>query len=83
VNDGPKPPKIFANKVIKQLIEHLFADDFKVKSADYESIRVVFRSLGGSWDQLGLGDIKQLDLLTKVITGWSQLPHEKKSDTFI
>jgi hypothetical protein len=83
VNDRPKPPKIFANKVIKQLIEHMFADDFKVKAADYSSIRVVFRTLGGSWDQLGLGSMKELELLQKVVTGWSQLPHEKKSDTFV
>ena len=77
MDDRPKPPKVFANKVIKQLIEHMIADDFKVKAADYTAIRVVFRSLGGSWDQLGLGSMRDLDMLQKVIMGWSQLPHEK------
>ena len=83
MDDRPKPPRIFANKVIRQLIDHLFADGFKVKANDYASIRVVFRTLGGSWDQLGLGSMKQMDLLTKVVTGWSKLPHEKKSDRVI
>jgi hypothetical protein len=83
VDDRPKPPRIFANKVIRQLIDHLFADGFKVKADDYSAIRVVFRTLGGSWDQLGLGSMQQMDLLTKVVTGWSKLPHEKKSDRVI
>jgi len=83
VNDRPKQPSIFANKVIRQLVEHLFADGFKIKADDYAAIRVVFRSLGGSWDQLGLGSMAQMDLLTKVVTGWSKLPHEKKSDRVV
>ena len=83
MNDRPKQPRIFANKVIRQVIEHLFADDFKIKPDDYSSIRVVFRTRGGSWDQLGLGSIQQMDLLQKVITGWSKLPHEKKSDRVV
>lgn len=83
MDDRPKPPRVFANKVIKQLVTHMFADDFKVKSADYLAIRTTFRALGGSWDQLGLGDIKQLELLQQVITGWAELPHEKKSDKVV
>lgn len=80
MDDRPKPPKIFANRVIKQLVGHMFADGFKLKHNDYEAIRVTFRSLKGSWDQLGLGDIKQLDLLQQVVAAWAALPHEKKSD---
>ena len=38
MDDRPKPPRIFANKVIRQLIDHLFADGFKVKANDYASI---------------------------------------------
>lgn len=83
MDDRPKPPKIFANRVIKQLVEHMFADGFKVKAKDYMAIRVVFRTLGGSWDQLGLGSMKDLDLLQQVVTGWSKLPHEKKGDAVI
>jgi hypothetical protein len=83
VDNGPKPPKIFANRVIKQLVGHMFADDFKLKAKDYEAIRVTFRALKGSWDQLGLGDMKQLELLQKVVTAWAALPHEKKSDSVV
>ncbi len=80
MEDRPKQPRIFANKVIKQLIGHMFADGFKVKAKDYDAIRVTFRTLEGSWDQLGLGDMKQLELLQQVVTAWAALPHEKKSD---
>jgi len=83
VDDRPKPPKVFANRVIKQLIEHMFADPFKIKANDYQAIRVTFRSLGGSWDQLGLGDIKQLELLQQVVGAWASLPHEKKNETVV
>lgn len=83
MDDRPKPPKIFANRVIRQLIEHMFADDFKIKANDYMAIRVVYRKLGGSWDQLGLGSMKELELLSKVVQGWAQLPHERKSDSVI
>lgn len=83
MDDRPKSPRIFANKVIKQLVSHMFADGFKLKSSDYEAIRVTFRKLGGSWIQLGLGDMAQLGLLQKVVTAWGSLPHEKKSDSVI
>jgi len=80
VDDRPKPPKIFANRVIKQLVGHMFADGFKLKTKDYEAIRVTFRALKGSWDQLGLGDMEQLELLQNVVTAWAALQKESKSD---
>lgn len=83
MDDRPKPPRIFANKVIKQLVAHMFADNFKVKAADYNAIRVTFRALEGSWDRLGLGDMKQLQLLQQVVGAWAALPHEKKSDAVV
>ena len=83
MDSRPKTPHIFANKVIKILIESMLADDFKIKSEDYQAIRVVFRKLDGSWDQLGLGSLEELEKLKKVITGWSKIPHDKKSDAMI
>lgn len=83
MTDKPKPPKVFANQVIRQIIEHMFADDFKIKADDYMMIRVVFRKMGGSWEKIGLGSLKDFLLLQNVIQGWSKLPHEKKSDTLI
>lgn len=61
----------------------MFADGFKVKAKDYDAIRVTFRALNGSWDQLGLGDMKQLQLLQQIVGAWASLPHEKKSDSVV
>ena len=83
MDDKPKPPKIHANHVVRQLIEHMFADDFKLRANDYMAIRVVFRNFGGSWEKLALGSLKDFDLLQKVIQEWAKMPHEKKSDTLI
>lgn len=77
MDDKPKPPRIFANKVIKQLISHMFADSFKLKASDYQAMRVVFRSLGGTWSAIWHGDMKQLELLQKVVKGWASQPHEQ------
>lgn len=83
MDDRPKPPRIFANKVIKQLVSHMFADGPKLKAKDYDAIRVTFRTLKGSWDQLGHGDLKQLELLQQVIAAWAALPREKKPEGLV
>ena len=78
------PPSQLANKVIKQMIEHLFADGFVVENQDYMAIRVAFRRLGGAWEALVDGDTAQITLLEKVITAWGKLPgHKKQSDEAI
>lgn len=83
MSDQPKPPKVFANRIIKQLIQHMFADGFKIKAEDYDSIRVTFRSLGGSWEEFLLGNPKQLELLQQVIQAWAVLPHDRKGEDLI
>lgn len=83
MNDTPKPPKIFANRVIKQLIQHMFADSFKIKAEDYDMIRVAFRNLGGRWEAFYLGDPKQLERLQTVIKAWASVPRDKKGEDLI
>jgi hypothetical protein len=78
MNDTEKPPRQFANQVLKQVIQHLLTDDMVVEANDYASIRVTFRKLGGSWFDLSQGDITQIDLLKKVVTAWGALPNRKK-----
>jgi hypothetical protein len=78
--DEPQPPIYFANHVIQQFVGHLFGDTLLVEAKDYMALRLVFRKLGGSWEQLQLGDIQQMDLLKKVVTAWGQMPDRKKQD---
>jgi hypothetical protein len=78
VDSTPKPPKIFANRVIKQLIQHMFADSLKIESEDYDSIRVTFRKLDGRWEDFLLGDPEQLEKLQNVIKAWAALPDRKQ-----
>lgn len=80
MDDAPKPPIYFANHVIQQCVGHLFGDELVVELKDYMALRLVFRKLGGSWEQFQLGDIKQIELLKKVVTAWGQMPDRKKQD---
>lgn len=83
MEERPKQPKIFANRVIKQLASHMIADGPKLKGEDYSAIRVAFRHLNGSWSELGAGDLKQLGLLQQVIMAWAAVPRPKKPNKVI
>ena len=67
-------PKVLANKVIRQLVQHMVSDQLAPSWEDYASIRVVFRQCGGSWDNLIQGDIKTVELLKTIVTAWGQMP---------
>lgn len=74
----PVPPSQLANRVIKQMIEHLFTDDLLVEKQDYLAIRTVYRSLGGTWEAFIDGDNVQINRLSQVIAAWGQMPGRKK-----
>ena len=77
-------PKVFANKVIFQFVQHLLSEDMIVEPDDYAAIRLVFRQSGGLWDALADGDVVMLELLQKIISAWGQMPERKHdSDTLI
>lgn len=77
-------PQVFANKVIKQFVQHILADDMVIEPEDYMVIRTVYRWAGGTWDKLGDGDVVMLNLLQKIIGAWGQMPERvKDSDRVI
>jgi hypothetical protein len=77
-------PRIFANKVIMQFVQHILADDMIVEPDDFMTIRLVFKWAGGSWDALANGDVVMLELLQKIIGAWGKMPGRKKdSDTLV
>ena len=79
MNDKPKPPLVFANHVLKQMIEHLFGEDMLIKQDDYHALRTAFRWAGGSWDELGHGNMVHIGLLQKFISAWGNLPERKRT----
>lgn len=79
-----QPPKIFANKVICQMIHHMVSEDMVIEPRDYLALRSVFRRCGGSWEKFADGDQVQIELLKTIITGWGQTPERKKeSDNLV
>lgn len=68
------PPKVFAHHVIMQMIQHMLGEDLVVDYKDYQALRVVFRWCGGSWVKLGEGDIIHLQLLSRIVGAWGQMP---------
>jgi len=69
-----KPPRIFANHVLKQLVQHMLGEECVIHRDDFVAMRVVFRRCGGSWVRVESGDLSHIDLLKKIVTGWGMLP---------
>jgi hypothetical protein len=68
------PDVIFANRVIRQFVDHLCGEDLVTSTQDFAAIRNVFRRCRGNWEALVSGSMLQLSLLEKVIAAWSKMP---------
>jgi hypothetical protein len=79
MDDKPKPPLVFANHVLKQMIEHSFGGDIIIKQADYSALRVAFRSAGGSWQEIGHGNMAHISLLGKFVSAWGNMPERERT----
>lgn len=79
MNDKPTPPLVFANHVLKQMIEHLLGEDIIIKHDDYTAIRTAFRFAKGSWDEVVHGNIQQIELLSKFISAWGNMPERERT----
>ena len=77
MNTPPPPPAQLANRVIRQLIDHLFGEDMITLKDDFMGIRVVYRQLGGTWVQLTDGNNDSIDLLEKIVIAWGKAPGRK------
>lgn len=75
MDEEPQVPKIFANRVVDQVIQHMVGDQVKAKPQDFMAIRVTFRHLGGSWEKIVAGDLLSIELLKQVVGAWGQMPH--------
>ena len=65
--DAPKkPPIVFANRVLRQFVDHMIDEQMVILPRDFTVLRTTFRSYKGSWEQLTLGDIQQMRLLSRI-----------------
>lgn len=82
--DSPKkPPIVFANRVLRMLVDHLVDEKMIIQPNDYASMRVVFRKAKGSWQRLQAGDILMASLLAQIVTSWGAMPgREKETETW-
>lgn len=79
MNDKPKPPLVFANHLLKQMIEHSFGEDMLIKQDDYHALRTAFRWAGGSWIEVGEGNMVHIGLLQRFISAWGNMPERKRT----
>lgn len=78
MEDTPKPPLVFANRVIRQLVDHALGDDCVLLPKDYMLIRTAFRWYKGSWEMLFQGDMAHNRLLANIIANWGKLPERQR-----
>jgi len=71
-------PKVFANKVIRQMVQHMVSEDMVIEPRDYLAVRSVFKKCGGSWEKLVSGEQVHIELLKEIVSGWGQMPDRKK-----
>jgi len=84
MDETSKQPLVFANRIIKQIVQHTLAPDMIIEPKHYMAIRTVFRKMGGSWSNLASGDQTSVELLKSIITAWGLMPtREKESDRIV
>lgn len=76
-------PKLLANRVIQQVVDHMLADAPRLEAKDFMVVRTVFRSAGGAWENITRGDTKALGLLKDIVTAWGQQRGPAKQKDFI
>lgn len=79
---APKPPILFANRVIRMMVDHSAGEEYITMPEDYTVMRVTFRRLGGSWEAAAKGDVKHLKILRKIVEAWAAMPGRRKDDEF-
>ena len=73
-----QPLLVFSHRVIRQLVDHMIGEDFITEDTDLQSIRLVFRVNGGSWEKLFHGEPRSNEILKNAVIAWSKLPNRKK-----
>lgn len=81
--DTKETPKVFANRMIQLIIDHSFGEDAVVEPNDYLVIRTAFRNLGGTWEQIMLGNDQTINALKQVVQAWGNSPDRQKKQSVL
>ena len=76
--DVDRPPLEFANRVLRRFVNNLYGASVYVLPEDYTMMRVVFRNLGGSWEQVSQGDIEQCKTVVRIVQSWGALREKSR-----
>lgn len=79
MDDSKDTPKVFANRMIRMLVDNSLGSDTNIPPNDYLVMRVAFRNMGGTWEQISQGNHEHLAKLKQVINTWTQ-QHQKKPE---
>lgn len=74
----PDPPFVFANRIIRQLVDHSSSPEMTCTEADFNDMRAVFRQYKGGWERVWNGDPQHLDILKRVVQVWCSMPNRKQ-----
>lgn len=77
MSDEKDTPKIFANRMIRMIVDHSFGDDMDIPADEYMVIRVAFRKMGGEWEEIFLGNHEHVNKLKQVVSMWGQQRQNK------
>lgn len=82
-DSDPSPPLVFADRMIRQFVDHSTGPETQMEKNDFLLIRLAFRQSGGDWEQVIQGDPVQHMLLSSLVSAWSQLPgrHRQEVET--
>lgn len=77
-DDDRRPPLLFANRLIRMMVDHAGSEDMIILPDDYTVIRLLFRRAKGSWEKVSLGDVHHTRTLHTIVTAWSKMPERKR-----
>lgn len=65
-------PLVFANRVIRRLVDNTHGNDVILTRENYLAIRTVFKRCGGSWQKLYEGNEDHTRLLIQIVASWGK-----------
>jgi len=65
-------PKIFANQMIRLIVDQSFGEELAITPDDYSVMRVAFRNMDGKWAEISQGNHEHLNKLKQIVSAWGQ-----------
>lgn len=82
MDDQKRPPLLFANRVLRRLVDNLCGNNMIATPQDYLTLRTVFRWCHGSWEAVNQGDIVHTRLLATLVMAWGKMPGRHRTTEF-